>query len=137
MNDEQMIKRIQTTFTGPEHIDNAVQHYKNARKVMSLDNAYQSVLKFLTDDVEYFKCLARDDIKKICANDLCRNNGMWRVEMIYILNNEWSIGISKWPDGYEVIIHKPNSQIVDSECGLSFEEARELVEGWEYETSNS
>lgn len=135
MNDKQMIKKIRTTFTGPDYIDNAVQHYKNARKTISLDDAYQSVLKFLNDDVEYFKYFIRDDIKRTYTNDLCRSNGMWRTETTYTLDNEWSIGISKWPDGYEVIIYRPNSQITNSEFGLSFEKARKMVEEWEYETT--
>lgn len=132
MNDKEMIKKIQTTFTGPDHIDNAVLHYQNARKNLSIDDAYQSVLRFLNDDIEYFKCLTRDDILKVKIT-----SGLWCTDVKYTLRNIFSIKITKWPDGYEISVHKPISGISDSKCGLSFEEAREMVEGWEYETGNS
>lgn len=125
-----MIEKIRTTFTGPDHIDNAVQHYENARKTMLLNEAYQSVLRFLNNDVEYFKRSIRDDIVKIEVS-----SRLWCIDVKYTLVNKWSIKITKWPDGYEVRIHKPDGKILNSECecGMSFDKAREMVEGWKYE----
>lgn len=132
MNDKQMIEKIRTTFTGPDHTDNAVQHYENARKTMLLNEAYQSVLRFLNNDVEYFKQSIRDDIVKIEVS-----SRLWCIDVKYTLVSKWSIKTTKWPDGYEVRIHKPDGKILNSECGLDFEDARKMVEEWEYETNNS
>jgi hypothetical protein len=128
MNDKQMIEKIKTTFTGPEHIDNAVQHYRNARKVMSLEDAYQSVLRFLNNDIEYFKYLIGDDIAKTGFK-----NSLWSSSITHILNDRWSTRITKWQDGYEIIIYRPDAQILTSKCGLDFEQARKMIEEWRVE----
>lgn len=135
MNDKEMIEKIRATFVGEDYIDLAIQHYHNCRRnAIGVGYAYLSVLQFTSNDVEWFYNPTRDDIEKISVKSSQRRI---RVEVTFELINKWSIKITKWPDGYEVISKRPDGKISTSECGLSFEKARELVEGWEYETSNS
>lgn len=123
-----MIEKIKNTFVGEDYIDLAIQHYHNCRKIMLPKNAYQNVLEFLNDDIEWFKNFTRDDIMKVYVKA-----GIHQTGISYIFKNKHSMKITKWSDGYEVIIYKPDSQILTSEWDLSFESARKMVEGWEYE----
>lgn len=132
MNDKQMIEKIRTTFVGEDHIDLAIQHYHNCRKTMSTDNAYQNVLDFINNNFEYFRQFIRDDIIKITTK-----SPLLRPEVVYGLENKWSMKITRWPDGYSVFILKPSGKISDSKCEMSFGKAREMVEGWKYETATT
>lgn len=133
MNDEQMIKEIRSTFVGEDYIDLAIQHYHNCRRnSMSIEFSTVSVFEFMDNDIKWFYNPIRDDIKKISVK-----SSQARVEVTFKLTNKWSMIITKWPDGYSVLIRKPNGKFSDSACGSSFEDAKELVEGWKYETDNS
>lgn len=124
-----MIKKIRSTFVGEDYIDLAIQHYHNCRRnAIGVGYAYLSVLQFMSNDVQWFYNPARDDIEKISVKSA---DNRIQVEVTFELINKWSIKITKRPDGYEVISKKPGGETSTSECGLSFEEARELVEGWE------
>lgn len=130
MNDKQMIEKIKTTFVGEDYVDLAIQHYHNCRRnSMSVGCSYQAVLRFTSNDVEWFYNPGRNDIEKISVKSA---NNRIRVEVIFKLINKWSMKITKWPGGYSVLIYKPSGKISDSKCGLSFEETRKMVEEWEY-----
>ncbi len=128
MNNKQMIEKIRTTFVGEDYIDLAIQHYHNCRKIMSMDDAYQNVLDFMNNDFEYFRQFIRDDIIGITTD-----SPLVRQGVNYGLGNKWSMKITKWSDGYEVIIYKPNGQILTSKRGLCFDGARKMVGEWKYE----
>lgn len=131
MNDKQMIEKIRTTFVGEDYIDLAVRYYCHCRKTMSIDKAHHNVLRFLNDNITWFRHFI-NNIVKVSA----KSNSQYD-ETVYTLENKWSIKITKWPDGYEVRIHKPDGKILNSECGLDFEDARKMVEEWKYETATA